>query len=101
MPLPKPHKGEAQDAFMSRCMHEAYGADAPSDRTQEQAVAMCFDAWRSKDKRNKQEPDLSLEDCPDPEEDESENEYLDRCMAEMEERYGDELSSVIDEAEEL
>jgi len=29
-------------------MHEAYGSDAPSDRTQEQAVAMCHQAWRDK-----------------------------------------------------
>ena len=46
MPLPKPKDGEKQDAFMQRCMSEAYGSDAPSDRTQEQAVAMCFSQWR-------------------------------------------------------
>ena len=46
MPLPKPRKGEAQDDFMQRCMHEAYGDNAPEDRTQEQAVAMCLDTWR-------------------------------------------------------
>jgi HK97 family phage prohead protease/HK97 family phage major capsid protein len=50
MPLPKPHKGESQDAFMGRCMHEAYGDNAPEGRTQDQAVAMCFQAWRDKDK---------------------------------------------------
>jgi HK97 family phage prohead protease len=48
MPLPKPRKNETQDEFMARCMHEAYGANAPSDRTQEQAVAMCMTAWRDR-----------------------------------------------------
>jgi HK97 family phage prohead protease len=46
MPLPKPRKGEAQDDFMQRCMDEAYGDNAPEDRTQEQAVAMCLNTWR-------------------------------------------------------
>ena len=46
MPLPTPRKGEKQDDFMARCMHEAYGSGAPEDRTQEQAVAMCFSQWR-------------------------------------------------------
>jgi HK97 family phage prohead protease len=50
MPLPKPRKDEKQDDFISRCMHEAYGANAPADRTQEQAVAMCHQAWRDRNK---------------------------------------------------
>jgi HK97 family phage prohead protease len=50
MPLPKPRKGEEQSDYMSRCMHEAFGEGAPADRTQEQAVAMCMDAWRNRDK---------------------------------------------------
>ena len=85
MPLPKPHKGEEQDAFMARCMHEAYGPDAPSDRTQEQAVAMCFSQWREgpdSGKSNKQDFADDAE-TPEPDEDESEDDFMDRCMDEM------------------
>src|SRR5215471_15376973 len=46
MPLPKPKKGQSQSDFMHACMSEAYGPDAPKDRTQEQAVAMCMQTWR-------------------------------------------------------
>ena len=53
MPLPKPRKGESQSDFVGRCMHEAYGPDAPADRTQEQAVAMCHQAWRDRNKPDK------------------------------------------------
>jgi HK97 family phage prohead protease len=53
MPLPKPRKGESQSDFIGRCMHEAYGANAPADRTQEQAVAMCHQAWRDRNKPDK------------------------------------------------
>src|SRR5262252_588822 len=85
MPLPKPHKGESQDDFMARCMHEAYGSGAPSDRTQEQAVAMCFDAWRS-EHGGEAPPAKALfgpEDCPDPEDDENQDDYMDRCVEEV------------------
>jgi hypothetical protein len=46
MPL-KPGKDESQSDFMARCMHETYGSDAPPDRTQEQAVAICYNYWRA------------------------------------------------------
>jgi len=97
MPLPKPHKGEAQDAFMSRCMHEAYGSDAPSDRTQEQAVAMCFSAWRDAhggEPPKKEDDKMQRKqayDCPDPEDDESKSDYMNRCVDEvMDEQDADE-----------
>ena len=51
MPLPKPKTGESESDFMRRCMGEAYGDDAPDDRTQEMAIAMCLDAFRSKANR--------------------------------------------------
>jgi HK97 family phage prohead protease len=59
MPLPKPRKGEKQDAFMARCMHEAYGANAPADRTQDQAVAMCLQTWRDAHPNAPKPPDKS------------------------------------------
>src|SRR5262245_8709 len=95
MPLPKPHKGEEQDAFMARCMHEAYGSDAPPDRTQEQAVAMCMSAWRDAHPASAPAPKkTALElrrqvlvpiarDAPDPDDGESHDDYIDRCVSEM------------------
>lgn len=42
MPLPKPKKNEAQDAFMGRCMHAVGGEDKP----QKQKIAICFSQFR-------------------------------------------------------
>lgn len=44
MPMPKPRKGESQDTFMSRCMHES---DLPTEGNQR--LAACFTAWRRKE----------------------------------------------------
>jgi HK97 family phage prohead protease/HK97 family phage major capsid protein len=78
MPLPKPHKGESQSDFMGRCMHEAYGPGAPADRTQEQAVAMCFQAWRDKDKK-----ELDPQNAPTPDDGESYDDFISRCVGEV------------------
>jgi len=43
MPVPQPHKGEKEDDFMERCMHEV---SSNPDRTNDQNVAICKDAWR-------------------------------------------------------
>jgi HK97 family phage prohead protease/HK97 family phage major capsid protein len=97
MPLPKPKTGETQDEYVSRCMSEAYGSDAPADRTQDQALAMCHQAWRDKDKKGlsaKQgsRPAFSVDDTPEVDEDEDEGAYMDRCIAE--------LSGELDESEQ-
>jgi HK97 family phage prohead protease/HK97 family phage major capsid protein len=101
MPLPTPRKGEKQDDFMARCMHEAYGSGAPEDRTQEQAVAMCFSQWREahggsapkeldeliakwKEILAKQPPDNG-NGCPEVGDDESHEEYMDRCTEDNDE----------------
>lgn len=52
MPIPTPHKGEKQDDFMERCMHEA---SQNPDRTNDQNVAICMDAWRNKDSKKTEE----------------------------------------------
>src|SRR5215831_19555446 len=83
MPLPKPHKGESQSDFMGRCMHEAYGAGAPEDRTQEQATAMCFSAWR--EVHGGSAPKAANGECPEPDDDESHAEYMDRCSEDYDE----------------
>src|SRR5215831_18798206 len=99
MPLPKPHKGESQSDFMGRCMHEAYGAGAPEDRTQEQATAMCFSAWR--EVHGGEAPKgptgpvgqhgiptslyAKQNGCPEPQDDETHEEYMDRCTEDNDE----------------
>ena len=82
MPLPKPHKGESQDDFIDRCMHEAYGDDAPADRTQEQALAMCHQAWRDKDKAMKTKQSIQRQDI-EPADGEDEETFMDRCLDEV------------------
>jgi hypothetical protein len=52
MPLPTPHDGEAQDAFISRC-HEALAGEFPET---DQRNAVCFKQWReSKGEKDKLE----------------------------------------------
>jgi len=98
MPLPKPKKDETQSEYMNRCMNEAYGADAPDDRTQDQALAMCIGAWKDSKKEAgmKTKQDFSVDDCPDPDDGESENDYLDRCINEL---MGGDESDEADEAD--
>src|SRR5262245_7332616 len=84
MPMPTPRKGEEKDSFISRCMSEMKSPD----RTNEQNVAACMDAWRSvhggkKPKADVAGEDLTIDDCPDPADGESENEFLDRCVEEV------------------
>jgi HK97 family phage prohead protease/HK97 family phage major capsid protein len=77
MPM-KPHKGESQSDFMARCVPEMIGTGADK-RPQDQAVAICMDIWRERDKRLK---DLS-DDAPDPDEDEMHDDFMDRCVDEL------------------
>jgi HK97 family phage prohead protease len=71
----KPHKGESQSDFMSRCVPEVIGT-GDSKRPQEQAVAICYSYWRDKDK---QFDDMT------PDEDETYEDFMDRCMDEFDE----------------
>src|SRR5262249_17685 len=100
----KPRKGESQSDFMSRCMHETFSADAPESRTQEQAVAICFGYWRDEHggkppSKNADEiqriirvwcallskyTDESLPDIPVPENDEDRDDFIERCVDELE-----------------
>src|SRR5262245_50869470 len=47
LPVPKPRKGEQQSDFVSRCARQMFadGTDDPK-----QAAAICFQAWRDRDK---------------------------------------------------
>src|SRR5262245_44295684 len=81
MPLPKPKKGEEQDAYMARCMHEAYGSDAPPDRTQEQAVAMCFQALSHRNKKDGDNLRRQVEP-PDPDQD-NRDDWISDCVDQL------------------
>src|SRR5262245_15896224 len=73
MPI-KPGKDESQSDFMERCVPEMMG---DGKREQEQAVAACMTIWRDKDK---QYGDL---DVPYPDDDESRDDFLDRCVMQV------------------
>jgi len=46
MPLPKPRKGEKQDAFISRCMgNDLMNKEYPDNK---QRAAVCYSQWRAK-----------------------------------------------------
>jgi HK97 family phage prohead protease len=78
MPVPKPHKGESQDDFTDRCMSAL--ADSDPDRPNEQRVAMCFSAWR--EEHGGEPPKL-----PNPSDDESEDDFIDRCVSALQDNY--------------
>ena len=69
MPM-KPHKGESQSDFMKRCVPEMIGTGSDK-RPQEQAVAICYDIWRNKDKQLEPDDGENYED------------FMDRCMDEV------------------
>jgi HK97 family phage prohead protease len=85
MPVPKPHKGEEQSAFMERCMHEV---SQNSDRTNEQNVAICLGAWRDAHPGSAPPPRQLKQagddlDVPEPDDDESQNDFMDRCVDQL------------------
>jgi HK97 family phage major capsid protein len=49
MPLPKPKPDETEQQYVSRCIRAE--TNASPDRPAEQIQAMCFQAWRDKDKK--------------------------------------------------
>src|SRR5215475_230115 len=100
MPVPKPRKGQSQSDFMGVCMHEV---SKNKDRTNEQNVAICMDAWRSAHGGSKPKSaevqriirvwckllekysDENLPDIPVPDPDEDREDFIDRCIDELEE----------------
>jgi len=56
MPLPKPKDGEKQDDFIKRCMSsEAMKKEFPDS---DQRLAVCFQKWRDKDKKDMEPGEL-------------------------------------------
>lgn len=74
MPI-KPHAGESQSDFLSRCVPEMIG-EGPDKRPQDQAVAACHQVWRDKDKAAK---------SVDPDDYDDEEEFMQDCTEEMDE----------------
>jgi HK97 family phage major capsid protein/HK97 family phage prohead protease len=101
MPI-APRTGEDQSKWMSRCVPEMIGTGADK-RPNEQAVAICLDIWREhhggKKPPSKEMDELIARwkqilapgpkkqadelDCPEPEDDESHADYMDRCVDEV------------------
>src|SRR5262245_30530374 len=124
MPM-KPGKGESQSEFTSRCVPDMMGPNKDK-RPQEQAVAICLHIWREhkggkkpekatsaeqvkaiieRAKRIlKKDPTLALivrfteDDVPDPDDDESHEEFMDRCRDELEDG-GDEGNGAMQASE--
>src|SRR5215831_17443980 len=78
MPM-KPGKDESQSDFMTRCVPEMMG---DGKRPQEQAVAACMTMWRDAKNDGKQ---LDIDDpsIPDPDDDETADDFLERCTSEV------------------
>jgi HK97 family phage prohead protease len=85
MPM-KPHKNESQSEFTSRCIPDLMG---DGKRTQDVAVAACLQIWRDKDKEKALKKDNGDDIDITPEEDETREEFLDRCLDETD---GDEFT---------
>ena len=88
MPIPKPKKGEEQSAFMSRCMTEA---SKNKDRTNEQNVAICLETWRAGPDKKTAKQDGDDMDVPDPDDDETENDFMERCVDQLQSDAHDDL----------
>src|SRR6516164_4133886 len=77
MPIPSPRKGESQSDFVGRCMHEA--SKSP-DRTNEQNVAICLQAWRETHPSAPPPPSgKQVKQDMLPDDDESYEDFMDRC----------------------
>lgn len=64
--MPTPRDGESKDEFVSRCIGEVAGEKGPDGkkRPQKQAIAMCYQMWRDKDKKEVDVEDKSWSDVP-------------------------------------
>jgi len=87
MPI-KPGKDESQSDWMARCMHEMSQGD--SGRTNDQNVAACLSMWRdAKEKKTAKDngDDVDPDDVPAPGDNESEDDFMDRCTSAIQDNY--------------
>jgi HK97 family phage prohead protease/HK97 family phage major capsid protein len=75
MPM-KPHKDESQSDFMARCVPEMIGT-GDDKRPQDQAVAICYDIWRNRDKS------CTGKAMVDPADYEDEEDFMGDCVDEL------------------
>ena len=74
MPI-RPGKNESQSDWMSRCVPEML---QDGSRDQDQAVAICYQIWRDKDKTMDTHRQL-----PDPDDYDDEDEFMEDCVDEL------------------
>ena len=89
MPI-HPGKDEKQEDWMARCVPEMMGESGGTKRPQEQAVAACMQMWQDANQTGgkaedggrgagEQRQDFGDDlDPPDPDDDESRDDYIDR-----------------------
>jgi HK97 family phage major capsid protein/HK97 family phage prohead protease len=84
MPL-KPAKDESQEQWMARCVPEMMGESGGTKRPQEQAVAACSTMWNDAHPKSGGATRLRAleDDAPDPDDDESEEDFIDRCVDQL------------------
>ena len=94
MPI-HPGKDEKQEDWMARCVPEMMGESGGTKRPQEQAVAACMQMWQDANQTGgkaedggrgagEQRQDFGDDlDPPDPDDDESRDDYIDRCVEEL------------------
>jgi HK97 family phage major capsid protein/HK97 family phage prohead protease len=87
MPI-SPGKEESQEQWMARCTPDMMGEAGGTRRPQEQAVAACMQMWRDAHRGQKQEtgyidPDEDDINAPDPDDDESHDDFMDRCVEQV------------------
>jgi HK97 family phage prohead protease/HK97 family phage major capsid protein len=80
MPI-KPGKDETQSDWMGRCVPEMMGQGGGTKRPQEQAVAACSQMWRDAHSAGgKGAKQIDPDDAPEPDDDESQDDFLERCI---------------------
>lgn len=119
MPM-TPHKDESQSDFMKRCVSEMMG---DGKRPQEQAVAACLNIWREahkdfgvdlakevaswkaklirlgvlKDNGDDFDPDDLADEVDPPEDDESRDDFFERCSSDLSDAHDDLDDDTIDQ----
>lgn len=75
MPIPKPHKGESQDDFVSRCMGDETMKNDYDDN--KQRLAVCFSSWR--------DTHGGAKEMIEPEDYDNEDDFMADCTSEFSE----------------
>jgi HK97 family phage prohead protease/HK97 family phage major capsid protein len=82
MPI-SPGKDETQSDWMARCVPEMMGENGGTKRPHDQAVAACTTMWNDAQKDALAARRRDNGDTPEPDEDESQNDFMDRCVDQL------------------